>query len=251
MSWRVARAIRQLFDELNAAAPNRSKKSDGTIGDAAHATRASDHNPWITDPATGQGVVSAGDFTDDDTHGADMSRIVDYLTKVSHDRRIKYLIHRGKIYSSYPTAGYPAWAARPYTGINAHMHHLHVSVLPEPYHYDDARPWGIAKALHPDTAKTTGTGARAPRWPLPPGSYFGPESGPKESVSGYHSHASDLRLWQAQMRRRGWRIGVTGRYDQTTADTATAFRRQVGLGDSAAIGPRLWAAAWTARITKD
>lgn len=148
MSWRVAKAIQQLFEELNAAAPKRSKASDGTIGDAAHASRTSDHNPWVKD-RNGVGVVTAGDFTDDDGDGADMSKLVDYFTKVSHDDRIKYLIHRGRIYSSYPAGGYPAWAARPYSGPNAHMQHLHVSVNSEAKHYDDDSSWGVRKALNP------------------------------------------------------------------------------------------------------
>lgn len=249
MSWRVARAIQQLLDELNAAVPNRSKASDGTIGDAEHVSRKSDHNPWVVD-GRGEGVVTAVDLTDDDEHGADMSLIVDYLTKV-RDKRIKYLIHRGKIYSSYPTRSTPAWAARPYAGPNAHERHLHVSVNPEPYAYDDARPWGIAKALKPEPpTQVAGRGVKAPPFPLPAGAYFGPKEGPAESVSGHFSHATDLRQWQAQMKRRGWRIQVTGRYDDDTARVAKAFRRQLEMDDSAAIGPHLWAAAWTAPVTR-
>ena len=147
---RVARAILQLFKELDAAAPKRSKASDGTWGDAAHRSRgsASDHNPWVDGH-----IVTAGDFTDDDGDHADMSKLVDYFTKVSHDKRIKYLIHRGRIYSSYPASGYPAWATRPYSGINAHTKHLHVSVNPEAKYYDDASSWGVAKALAPKPVK--------------------------------------------------------------------------------------------------
>ena len=36
MSWRVARSLLVLFDQLNAAAPGRSRSSDGTVGDLAH-----------------------------------------------------------------------------------------------------------------------------------------------------------------------------------------------------------------------
>jgi len=42
MSWRLARSLEPLRNEVNAAAPNRSKASDGTIGDTAHSSRASD-----------------------------------------------------------------------------------------------------------------------------------------------------------------------------------------------------------------
>ena len=208
MSWRVARAIQQLFDELNAAAPKRSKASDGTIGDAAHASRTSDHNPWVVD-ARGVGVVTAGDFTDDDAHAADMSKVVDYLTKVSHDSRIKYLIHRGRIYSSYATSGYPAWAARPYSGPNAHMHHLHVSVNPEPRHYDDADPWGIAKALKPAPAKPV---LRR---------YL------REGVSG-----NDVQAWQ-----RVVKVKVDGDFGPATEKATKTWQRAHGLPADGIVGP--------------
>ena len=91
---------------------------------------------------------------------------------------------------------------------------------------------------------------KAPKFPLPEGYYFGPKSGPAQSVSGYYSHGDDLRLWQAQMLKRGWkRIRVTGLYDDATASVAQSFRREKGMGDSAAIGPKLWAAAWEAPVT--
>ena len=44
MAWRVARSLDVLLGQLNALAPERSKASDGSIGDAAHASRSSDHN---------------------------------------------------------------------------------------------------------------------------------------------------------------------------------------------------------------
>lgn len=65
MSWRLAPALVTLRDEINKRFPNRSTISDGTIGDAAHASRDSDHNPWVID-TDGVGVVTAIDITEDD-----------------------------------------------------------------------------------------------------------------------------------------------------------------------------------------
>lgn len=89
----------------------------------------------------------------------------------------------------------------------------------------------------------------APRFPLPRGWYFGPKSGPRESVSGYYSHRYDLKRWQAQMRHRGWTIGVDGLYGPQTADVAQSFQREKHLAVDGLIGPNTWAAAWTAPVT--
>jgi peptidoglycan hydrolase-like protein with peptidoglycan-binding domain len=255
MSWRLARSLIQLRTEIDEAFPKRSRRSDGSIGDAAHASRASDHNPWIKDPAgMVSGVVSAIDITDDDASGADMRKLVHWLTTVSRDPRIKYLIHERKIYSSYPTSSTPAWAARPYGGVNAHMQHVHVSVSDKPSRFDDASRWGVAEAWRkatPDPGNAPVPAVRhAPRWPLPDGYYFGEESGPRESVSGYHGYGSRLRLWQEQMRKRGWTITADGRFGPQTRAVVEAFQREKRLTVTGHIWPATWAAAWEAPITK-
>jgi hypothetical protein len=123
-AWLVAGSLDQLLAQLNALAPNRSKASDGAIGDAAHATRDSDHNPWLV--IAGQPYVSARDYTHDPAGGLAGGWLADCL-RAGRDPRIKYVIWDRQIMAG---AGGPSpWVWRPYNGVNAHQHHVHVSVV--------------------------------------------------------------------------------------------------------------------------
>jgi hypothetical protein len=138
MSYRLAKSLGILRDEVNAAAPNRSKVSDGWIGDAAHASRTSDHNPWVKDHQ-GVGVVRAYDFTHDPRNGCDAALLAQHLRAlaVKGDRRISYLIFNRKIASPINN-----WAWRAYSGPNAHTSHIHISVSQTRTHYDSTKGWG-------------------------------------------------------------------------------------------------------------
>lgn len=138
--WRVAKSLDVLLAQVNALAPNRSKKSDGSIGDAKHRSRASDHNAWVTDG--NMGVVTARDFTHDPKGGFDAYQFAETL-KVSKDPRIKYVISNRRIFSG---AGqkYPAWTWRKYYGTNPHDKHTHVSVKSGKVLYDLTTPWDLA-----------------------------------------------------------------------------------------------------------
>src|SRR5690606_1786361 len=138
MSWRVARSLETLRDQINARYPNRNRASDGTIGDAAHATRDSDHNPWVRDGRLG--VVTALDITHDPAHGVDIDRLTDEL-QASRDPRIKYVIANGLIMDTRP--GFNPWRWVRYTGSNPHTRHFHLSVMPDKGRYDDTRPWNL------------------------------------------------------------------------------------------------------------
>lgn len=136
MAWRTAESLKQLRAQVNVLAPQRSKASDGTIGDASHQQHTSDHNPWVVDGNVG--VVTAIDVTHDPAHGCDAEAIVRKLVG-SRDRRIKYLIWKKQIVSSQVKP----WEWRPYSGANPHTAHFHLSVLPDKAVYDSTDAWTI------------------------------------------------------------------------------------------------------------
>lgn len=136
MSWRVARSLDNLLDEVNTAAPNRSKASDGSIGDPAHAARVSDHNP---NPA---GVVRARDYTHDPAGGLDCNLLAAFLADLLGEHPAlasgAYIIWNNQIISRDRID--EGW--RPYSGSNPHTKHLHLSVATAASGYDSAAPWG-------------------------------------------------------------------------------------------------------------
>lgn len=132
--WRLARTLSQLRSQINNQWPQRSKESDGTIGDAKHATRNSDHNPWVHD-SNGQPVVTALDITHDPANGVDCNALIAALFD---DPRIKYIIWNGRIYNAAISL---KW--RKYDGTNPHTKHVHISVKSDQKFYDDEKPWEI------------------------------------------------------------------------------------------------------------
>jgi hypothetical protein len=151
MAWRVARSLDTLLDQINARWPNRSKISDGAIGDADHQNRNSDHNPWVGPASDGKMIVTARDFTHDPDNGVDIDRLTDEL-QASRDRRIKYVIANDLIMSG---AGGPSpWVWREYHGTNLHTQHFHLSVVASSA-YDDTTPWNLPSLR-------TGGGGSAP-----------------------------------------------------------------------------------------
>lgn len=165
MTWRVAKSLEKLRDQINVQWPERNKLSDGTIGDAAHSGTNSDHNPWVMDGS--MGVVTALDITHDPEHGCDCNRIVNNLV-ASRDSRIKYIIWNSRIISSEVSP----WVWRVYSGSNPHSKHFHLSVKSVKSAYDDTREWRIRQPVkqirfelwagHPATKRDESTWAKYP-----------------------------------------------------------------------------------------
>jgi hypothetical protein len=120
MKPRLSKAAIQLREQFDDCFSDRDRTSDGWIGDSRHSARKSDHNP------DEQGWVRAIDV-DRDLSGKPkpdlMPDVADQLRLLAKsDKRIAYLIFDGKIASG---KSYYRW--KPYSGINAHRHHLHIS----------------------------------------------------------------------------------------------------------------------------
>lgn len=132
-TWRLPPALKKLRDECNALAPNRSKASDGSIGDSSHAARKSDHNPDRSDP---QRDINAIDITNDPKHGLDFDKLLPHLLK---DKRVipagGYYIFKKRIYSPVSPKG------RAYKGSNPHDKHCHVSIGHAERVEEDTSPW--------------------------------------------------------------------------------------------------------------
>jgi hypothetical protein len=111
--WHLAASLIALINECDARWPARSKLSDGSIGNAEHAARASDHNP---DRSAG-GVVRAVDIT---SKGINVDEL---LAALIGDDRVWYVIWNRRICSRTH-----AWKWLPYTGSSPHTEHVHVSI---------------------------------------------------------------------------------------------------------------------------
>lgn len=212
---RLARALTQLRSEVNAKWPDRSKDSDGWIGDAAHASRSSDHNPWIHDP-DGTRVVSAIDITHDPAKGFDSYAFAEWL-RTQRDPRIKYVISNRRIFSSESSP----WQWRRYSGSNPHDHHVHISVQEDKAHYDDVRAWGVS----PITL-TVSPPAQQPR------------GVPQTIRKG--STGDDVKTLQVRLSNHGFKLDTTGNFDDRTDYVVRRWQQINGLHADGVVGPQTW-----------
>ena len=131
MAWVLTKQLQAFRDQMDATFPNRDRKSDGVIGDAAHQAEKSGHNPDRTANAEykdgdSKNEVRAIDI-DSDTGNPDVSMegIVQHLVRLARAGKlsfIRYLIFNRRIW-----AASSGWAQRAYTGPSPHTEHLHMS----------------------------------------------------------------------------------------------------------------------------
>lgn len=215
MAWRIAESLRKLRAEVDAKWPNRSRTSDGSIGDEAHASRSSDHNPWVKDGNIG--IVTAIDITHDPKNGCDSYSLAEYL-RATRDPRIKYIISNRRICSSETRP----WEWRPYHGANPHDHHVHISVKPEKKFYDDPGTWNLSEG-------------KMPVHDLPQ-----PRSVPPTLRVG--SIGEDVKKLQTLLTGENILVEVDGSFGSKTKNGVQFFQEAVGLVPDGVVGPQTWKA---------
>ncbi|WP_250037520.1 hypothetical protein [Paractinoplanes maris] len=130
-SWILVPCLVKLRSEFNAIAPNRDRSSDGSVGDSAHQSSQSDHNPDETGnvPIRDADRVNEVHAIDVDVDlrvpGLSMEKVVQFLLtrcRSGAEKRLRYIIFNRRIWSA--SSG---WRQERYTGANPHDHHAHFS----------------------------------------------------------------------------------------------------------------------------
>lgn len=120
----------RLRQQIDSRWPKRDKRSDGWIGDAAHAARKSDHNP------DSEGIVYALDI--DENMGKGKARngrtarilanqLITYaMSGLPGSKRLKYVVYEDQIASGTYSGSWWKWRGKGY----GHTQHIHISFTP-------------------------------------------------------------------------------------------------------------------------
>lgn len=252
-----APALDRLRAEVNAKWPNRSKASDGLLGNAAHSARTSDHNP------NAHGSVNAMDVT---ASGIDTDVLIAAAKK---HPSVRYIIHKSRIMNRDIGNFRPRYYGG--KGKNPHNTHVHISLYQRRSAEDDTRSWGLGKPSSSTPAKPKPSKGKAPGpgydFPWPSGHYIGPKSGPDRSHSGFYKNRKWsgqfdefwLKALPEQLIERGWSIGkgksyltkhgIDGRYGAEYKALITAFQREQGIGVDGLGGRETWDEAFKGDVT--
>lgn len=133
------RSLLVLRDQVNVIAPNRSKASDGLVGDENHETTSGHYPHYVA--GVGSEIVTAWDCTNDPAKGCDTWLLAETLRQ-HRDKRIRYVISNQKVFSSYASGSRAAWTWGPYSGSNPHTGHCHIQVLDDKISDTDT-PWNL------------------------------------------------------------------------------------------------------------
>lgn len=150
--WILVPCLVALRNEFNAIAPDRDRRSDGSVGDAAHAASSSDHNP----DETGTVPIHDADSTNE-VHAIDvdssgpwpemagkpgsMERVVQHLLarcRAGLEDRLRYIIYDHRIWSA--SSG---WVQKAYTGSSPHTEHAHFSASYGSAQESDTHSWHL------------------------------------------------------------------------------------------------------------
>jgi hypothetical protein len=232
MAHRTVNSLLQLFKDIDAIAPQRSKVSDGTIGDEAHKKKGdkSDHNP------DKNGVIRAIDVTHDPAHGADMAIIAEQI-RLRRDPRAKYVIFNHRIASVNSN-----WEWKKHKGDNPHEHHMHVSAVADD-RADDASRWNLRAGAPPKPVDDLKEVARI--------------DAAMRAVPFAGEFRATIRSKQAQAVQ--WRLiahafppakgGADGEYGPVSAEACIRFQQAKGLPATGVVDKATWNALGLLAVT--
>jgi hypothetical protein len=134
----------QLRAEFNEISPSRDKGADGWIGDAAHQSSTSDHNPDSQGRVLALDIDSSGPWTD-----ASFDDFVQWVVRRQDsgaDSRLEYVIWNRRIASR--SSG---WSWQTYTGTaDPHTNHAHFSARHDHTGNTSSAPWYLEEAMLTD-----------------------------------------------------------------------------------------------------
>jgi hypothetical protein len=179
--------------------------TDGTVASKGHdqASPLSDHRPDY------RGNVRAIDFGGPAEY---VDSTIEAI-RLSKDLRVKYVIHDRRMFSSYPTPGYPPFTWRPYSGASPHATHAHLSVLTATG--EQTQPWSIAPAPPQEEEEMAFL-------PLKKGDGLGDREFKKSDVAAIQAMIN--RAYTAEMGQDGTAPLVTdGIYGQKTVEAIRTY----------------------------
>jgi hypothetical protein len=216
--WRLAKSLVRLTDEIKTEYPGTTVWN---IGDQAHQSGYSDHNPNECCD-----VVCAIDVKSDG--GMDKGAFVRHLLANPHPN-LRYVIYNRKIYQRKNN-----FAAQDYNGVNAHTEHVHVSVGNGPdgrstSGYDSTESWGIADIGEPST----------PAKPSKPSTHTS-TLGDKMPTLERGSKGRAVRILQGVLNAWGYKVSIDGIFGPQVEKAFRAFQTKHGLVPDAVCGPKSW-----------
>lgn len=134
---RLVPCLVQLRAEFNTAGPHRDKRSDGWIGDPAHAARQSAHNPNAQGWVRAIDVDKTGPWMPGLTFAEMIDRLV-YRHRTDAENRLQNIIWAGRIASRSW-----GWTWRDYDGPNSHDEHAHLEARIDGTGWMNASPWHL------------------------------------------------------------------------------------------------------------
>jgi hypothetical protein len=232
--------------------------NSGIVGNRAHSTgfhrgagyvHASDYSrrrdPNGADgPYSGWGFACAGDYHHGGNkilrarHAALLTRLMD-----GDDDLANVCEFIGQPWADKPVVYWAVWNGRRtlkrYSG-TGHDMWSHVSVWRSNAVTQPAL-WQPRESKPTPPPKTPGVVKLVPP-PWPKGAtYFAP----RDNAPVY----ATVRKWEARMRQRGWTLKADGRLSLADGKILKAFQKEKGLTVDGRLGPKSFAAAWTAKVS--